>query len=147
MDVKTKRRNNNRENNVQQGLINGFVNNSSKNQPEAEGIKRCECGTSNGLHHFNCLPNHLQYNRFVHTGYRVNMSTWQCFKSLLYFHNESFNVYSHGKKSYDRVGGERVNTINYLKVQCCVCILSVVNYQDFSKKTILVSIKVRHSKL
>ena len=134
MDVKTKRRNNDRENNVQQGLINGFVHNTSKNQPEAEGIKRCECGSSNGLHHFNCLPNHLQFNQYVHTGYRMNMSTWQCFKSLFYFHNESFNVYSHGKNEYDSLAANSLMLLIYLTIMKVECGVGSVNCIKFNIK-------------
>ncbi|XP_028406100.1 progestin and adipoQ receptor family member 4-like [Dendronephthya gigantea] len=82
---------------------NGSNNNSkSKSNHESNGLtpiepdKGCKCHSSNGLHHFNCLPDHLRFNQYVHTGYRVDLSTWGCLKSLFYLHNESFNVYSHG---------------------------------------------------
>ncbi|XP_028405998.1 progestin and adipoQ receptor family member 4-like [Dendronephthya gigantea] len=74
----------------------------SKSNHEPNGLtpiepdKGCKCHSSNGLHHFNCLPDHLRFNQYVHTGYRVDLSTWECLKSLFYLHNESFNVYSHG---------------------------------------------------
>ncbi|XP_077865265.1 progestin and adipoQ receptor family member 4-like [Saccoglossus kowalevskii] len=41
-------------------------------------------------------PSHLQYNRYVKSGYRPLLSTWGCLQSLFYVHNELFNVYSHG---------------------------------------------------
>ena len=61
-----------------------------------EVTESCKCHGDNGLHHFNCLPEHLQLNEYIYTGYRVDLSTWECIKSLFYLHNESFNVYSHG---------------------------------------------------
>ena len=63
--------------------------------PIEAGIS-CKCHTTNGLHHYKCMPKHLQLNQYVHTGYRAGLSTWDCFKSLFYLHNESFNIYSHG---------------------------------------------------
>ncbi|XP_028406101.1 progestin and adipoQ receptor family member 4-like [Dendronephthya gigantea] len=62
----------------------------------AKPKSNCKCHAKNGLHHYNCLPEHLRNNQYVRTGYRVNLSTWECIKSLFYLHNESFNVYSHG---------------------------------------------------
>ena len=72
---------------------NGLQNGSTP----IEADKSCKCNTSNGLHHFNCVPEHLRFNKFVRTGYRVDLGTWDCLKSLFYLHNESFNVYSHGR--------------------------------------------------
>lgn len=43
------------------------------------------------------LPGHLQFNPYIYGGYRRLMGTKDCLKSLLYLHNESFNIYSHGK--------------------------------------------------
>lgn len=45
------------------------------------------------------MPKHLQFNPFVHTGYRPQMNTWECIKSLTYFHNETLNILTHGKLS------------------------------------------------
>ena len=91
MDNQSCHRKNNNENALEKnGLQNG-------NATPIEANKTCKCHSSNGLHHYNCVPKHLQFNRFVHTGYRAELSTWDCLKSLFYLHNESFNVYSHGK--------------------------------------------------
>ena len=45
------------------------------------------------------LPQHLQFNKDIWTGYRRLMSSKQCVRSWGYLHNESFNCYSHGKYS------------------------------------------------
>lgn len=45
------------------------------------------------------LPRHLQFNRYIANGYRRPLSMLQCLNSVLYLHNESFNIYSHGKAS------------------------------------------------
>ena len=111
----TKRRDNEGKKNSHQDLKkNGLVYEWSK---DSEGIKRCKCAISKGLHNFNCLPSHLRSNRFIHTGYRMNLSTWQCFKSLFYFHNESFNIYSHGKNIFNWA-------VNIIIVLILLCIKS-----------------------
>ena len=43
------------------------------------------------------LPQHLQFNPYILTGYRKPMTSRQCISSLCYWHNESFNIYSHSK--------------------------------------------------
>ena len=43
------------------------------------------------------LPEHLRFNPYILTGYRKPMSSRQCISSLCYWHNESFNIYSHSK--------------------------------------------------
>ena len=42
-------------------------------------------------------PPWLQYNKFILDGYRCRLSTTECLESLFYVHNETVNVYSHGK--------------------------------------------------
>ena len=81
----------NRHNNNDKSFDNNGVQNGLIKVP-----KSCKCHGANGLHRFNCMPEHLQLNKYIHTGYRVDLSTWECLKSLFYLHNESFNVYSHG---------------------------------------------------
>lgn len=46
---------------------------------------------------FDAMPRHLQFNPFVHTGYRPQMNAWECIASLTYLHNETINILSHGK--------------------------------------------------
>jgi len=41
------------------------------------------------------MPNHLQFNTYVHTGYRDLQSAWDCFMSLFYLHNETVNILTH----------------------------------------------------
>ena len=88
MENQSKRRNNN---------FKSKPNYEPNGSTPIESDKGCKCHSSNGLHHFNCIPDHLRFYQYVHTGYRVDLSTWECIKSLFYLHNESFNVYSHGK--------------------------------------------------
>lgn len=41
-------------------------------------------------------PPHLQFNRYVLTGYRPVSSLPDCVRSLFYLHNELGNIYTHG---------------------------------------------------
>lgn len=44
------------------------------------------------------VPSYLQFNPFILTGYRKPcMTSYDCLKSLLYFHNETINIMTHGK--------------------------------------------------
>lgn len=42
-------------------------------------------------------PPHLQFNRYVLTGYRPISSMQDCIRSLFYLHNELGNIYTHGE--------------------------------------------------
>lgn len=42
-------------------------------------------------------PPHLQFNKFVLTGYRPASSGSGCLRSLFYVHNELGNIYTHGE--------------------------------------------------
>lgn len=42
-------------------------------------------------------PPHLQFNKYVLTGYRPISSVQECVRSLFYLHNELGNIYSHGE--------------------------------------------------
>lgn len=42
-------------------------------------------------------PPHLQFNKYVLTGYRPISSVQDCVRSLFYLHNELGNIYSHGE--------------------------------------------------
>ncbi|XP_054266798.1 progestin and adipoQ receptor family member 4 [Macrosteles quadrilineatus] len=42
------------------------------------------------------MPKHLQFNPYIHTGYRPILSVWGSIASLFYFHNETVNILSHG---------------------------------------------------
>uniref|UniRef100_A0A3Q2XPN0 Progestin and adipoQ receptor family member IVa n=1 Tax=Hippocampus comes TaxID=109280 RepID=A0A3Q2XPN0_HIPCM len=41
-------------------------------------------------------PPHLQFNKYVLTGYRPVSSVQECIRSLFYLHNELGNIYTHG---------------------------------------------------
>lgn len=43
------------------------------------------------------MPRHLQFNPHIHTGYRPLMTFDECLCSLFYWHNETINIFSHGK--------------------------------------------------
>ncbi|XP_071752065.1 progestin and adipoQ receptor family member 4-like isoform X3 [Centroberyx gerrardi] len=45
---------------------------------------------------FTKTPPHLQFNRYVLTGYRPVSSAHECMRSLFYMHNELGNIYTHG---------------------------------------------------
>lgn len=42
-------------------------------------------------------PPHLQFNKYVLTGYRPISSVHDCIRSLFYLHNELGNIYTHGE--------------------------------------------------
>lgn len=50
---------------------------------------------------FKNSPPHLQFNRYVLTGYRPASTCTGCLRSLFYLHNESGNIYTHGKDTED----------------------------------------------
>lgn len=41
------------------------------------------------------VPVHLRFNRFVHTGYRAWYTTKECLQSMLVWHNETVNIWTH----------------------------------------------------
>ena len=43
------------------------------------------------------IPEYLRFNPFVKNGYRRQMNVKECCRSLLFFHNETVNIYTHGK--------------------------------------------------
>lgn len=49
-------------------------------------------------------PPHLQFNRYVLTGYRPVSSVPDCIRSLFYLHNELGNIYTHGECERPRLG-------------------------------------------
>lgn len=59
-------------------------------EEEAEEVAREE------LLRLHDVPFHLQFNRYIFTGYRPLMTSWQCLKSLFYWHNETINILTHG---------------------------------------------------
>ncbi|CAA9995473.1 unnamed protein product [Nesidiocoris tenuis] len=43
------------------------------------------------------MPRHLQFNPYIHTGYRPLLSFWGSLGSLFYMHNETINIFTHGE--------------------------------------------------
>lgn len=43
------------------------------------------------------VPEHLRFNKFILNGYRSTLNFKESLLSLFYIHNESTNIYSHGK--------------------------------------------------
>lgn len=46
---------------------------------------------------FSKTPTHLQFNKYVLTGYRPVSTAQECLRSLFYMHNELGNIYTHGE--------------------------------------------------
>lgn len=44
-------------------------------------------------------PHHLQFNKYVLTGYRPVSTAHECLRSLFYMHNELGNIYTHGQSN------------------------------------------------
>lgn len=49
------------------------------------------------LQDWNEMPRYLQFNPYVLTGYRPLQTISGCLSSLFYFHNETFNILTHGE--------------------------------------------------
>lgn len=56
-------------------------------RPAADGVE---------LLHWRDMPQHLQFNPYVLTGYRPLQGWADCVRSLFYFHNETINILTHG---------------------------------------------------
>jgi hypothetical protein len=53
---------------------------------------------------FDDVPAYLQFNQYVLRGYRPpNLTGKQCLMSLLYFHNETINIMTHGECHSDLI--------------------------------------------
>ncbi|XP_076758963.1 progestin and adipoQ receptor family member 4 [Xylocopa sonorina] len=48
------------------------------------------------LRRWSDMPQHLQFNPHIQTGYRPLMTVGQCLRSLFYIHNETVNIMTHG---------------------------------------------------
>ncbi|XP_033300236.1 progestin and adipoQ receptor family member 4 isoform X2 [Bombus bifarius] len=48
------------------------------------------------LRRWSDMPQHLQFNPHIRTGYRPLMTVGQCLRSLFYIHNETVNIITHG---------------------------------------------------
>lgn len=59
-------------------------------------VARAEVSEGVELLHWRDMPQHLQFNPYVLTGYRPLQSWGGCVRSLFYFHNETINILTHG---------------------------------------------------
>ncbi|CAH0723883.1 unnamed protein product, partial [Brenthis ino] len=59
-------------------------------------VSRAEVSEGVELLHWRDMPQHLQFNPYVLTGYRPLQSWGGCVRSLFYFHNETINILTHG---------------------------------------------------
>ncbi|XP_044770987.1 progestin and adipoQ receptor family member 4 isoform X2 [Neomonachus schauinslandi] len=75
-------------------------------------------------------PPHLQFNKFVLTGYRPASSGSGCLRSLFYLHNELGNIYTHGSVLYHlfmcHQGGSAVYTRLLALDMCGVCLVNTL---------------------
>ncbi|XP_015684106.1 progestin and adipoQ receptor family member 4-like isoform X2 [Protobothrops mucrosquamatus] len=75
-------------------------------------------------------PPHLQFNRFVLTGYRPVSSGSGCLRSLFYLHNELGNIYTHGNVLYhlfmNHEGGPAVYHTLLTLDMCGVCMVNTL---------------------
>lgn len=69
------------------------------NHLEVDGNKNDEFqkSTNVDLLRWKDMPKHLQFNPYVHTGYRPLTNVRGCLNSLFYYHNETVNIITHGK--------------------------------------------------
>lgn len=49
------------------------------------------------LLHWKEMPEHLQFNPYILTGYRPLSDAWGCISSMWYLHNETINIVTHGR--------------------------------------------------
>lgn len=89
-----------------------ICDNEGKGAPEAEKNEIPEEKYVGGVHgekkdgdegggnvellHWRDMPQHLQFNPYVLTGYRPLQGWTDCVRSLFYFHNETINILTHG---------------------------------------------------
>ncbi|XP_040829424.1 progestin and adipoQ receptor family member 4 isoform X2 [Ochotona curzoniae] len=75
-------------------------------------------------------PPHLQFNKFVLTGYRPASSGSDCLRSLFYLHNELGNIYTHGSVLYHlfmcHQGGSSVYARLLALDMCGVCLVNTL---------------------
>lgn len=76
-------------------LKNNSINSSNSNCESTDDGK-LQFGQS--LCKVTDVPSYLQFNPFILSGYRKPcMTSYECLKSLLYFHNETINIMTHGE--------------------------------------------------
>lgn len=68
-------------------FLNGFI----------PAVKPGKSGLYSSLQNIEDVPDYLRYNPYIKCGYRQQLSTKQCCSSLFYLHNETVNIYTHGR--------------------------------------------------
>lgn len=68
-----------------------------KSEENSPGPKVSRSSDGVELLHWRDMPQHLQFNPYVLTGYRPLQSWSGCIRSLFYFHNETINILTHGE--------------------------------------------------
>ncbi|KAG8296371.1 Progestin and adipoQ receptor member 4 [Homalodisca vitripennis] len=63
------------------------------------------------------MPRHLQFNPYIHTGYRPILSVWGSIHSLFYMHNETINIVTHGESM--TCGPTCIDFLQYLRLFHC----------------------------
>jgi hypothetical protein len=88
------------ETRYRQKLSSQTPENGHKNEtngfPDVRANKNNAC-SGNRLYKIDEMPAYLRFNPFVKNGYRQLMDVKQCCQSLLFFHNETVNIYTHGR--------------------------------------------------
>jgi hypothetical protein len=78
------------------GHTNGYIHSDKDLKLKKEAIEEAEKERKRLLK-LEEMPLHLQFNKYVHTGYREVQGAYGCIKSLFYFHNETVNIITHSK--------------------------------------------------
>jgi len=53
------------------------------------------CQREYELVHWDGLPEHLKYNKYIQENYRVDINVKQCLESICHWHNETLNIWTH----------------------------------------------------
>ena len=64
---------------------------------ESEPSKDYESKTERQLLKLEDMPQHLQFNPHIRSGYRPLMGPLDCVKSIFSLHNETVNILTHGE--------------------------------------------------
>lgn len=80
--------------------------------------KAVQCNGSTGdptlmLQDWQEMPRYLQFNPYIHTGYRPLQNVSECFGSLFYLHNETFNILTHGEWWGGISGGILIHLLSF----------------------------------
>lgn len=76
-----------------------FVKKKTENSDDdSDNTGEWKMHTNNvNLLHWNDMPRHLQFNPYITNGYRPLLSARGCLNSIFYLHNETVNIFTHGK--------------------------------------------------